>query len=127
VKAGPIVVDSSVWIEIFAGGLLATSALAAVSAASQVAVPTLVLFEVYKKLRKSSSESEALLAMAAISQYRLLDLNRQVALTAADIAQGEDLAMADSIVLAHARATASTLLTLDHDFANIRDARVLRN
>jgi toxin FitB len=121
------VVDFSVWIEIFGQKNLAKVCLKEVNSAREIFVPTLVLFEVYKKITVSRSEQLALTAVAAMSQHTVLDLSREVALSAADLAIQEKLAMADSVVLAHARSRGAVLLTLDNDFANIASAKVLRN
>jgi predicted nucleic acid-binding protein len=120
------VVDSSVWIEILNDAPLARSCLRAVRGAARVGVPTVVIFEVYKKILAAHSDHEALSAIATLSQYEILDLTREVSLSAADISIREKLAMADSIVLAHARAQPATLLTLDNDFAGIEGAQVVR-
>ncbi|MBI3555383.1 MAG: PIN domain-containing protein [Deltaproteobacteria bacterium] len=56
----------------------------------------------------------------------LADLNRDIALTAADLSVQLRLATADSVVLAHAHTAGATLVTLDNDFAGVTGARVLR-
>jgi predicted nucleic acid-binding protein len=81
---------------------------------------------VYKKIAVRHSEHQALSAIATLSQYEVLDLTREVSLTAADISIGEKVHMADSIVLAHARLAGATLLTLDNDFAGLTGALVIR-
>jgi toxin FitB len=120
------VVDSSVWIEILAQKPLAKACLKEIKSASQIFVPTVVLFEVYKKIAIAHSEHQGLTAVATMSQYRVLDLTRDIALSAADIAIREKLAMADSLMLAHARSNHAVLLTLDNDFAGLADTKVLR-
>lgn len=124
--AEAIVVDSSVWIEIFGQGALAKTCLKEVRGATRVGVPTVVLFEVYKKIASLQSEPQALSAISVLNQYEILDHTQEVALFAADIALQEKLAMADSLVLAHARSFSGTLLTLDNDFAGLNGARVIR-
>jgi predicted nucleic acid-binding protein len=121
------VVDSSVWIEVFGQKPLAKLCLRELKSATSLAVPTVVMFEVYKKIAVAQSEHQALTAVATLSQYKVLDLTRDVALAAADIAMQEKLAMADSVVLAHARGSGAVLLTLDNDFAGMLGAKVLRS
>lgn len=120
------VLDSSVWIEILNNGALAKNCLKELKCASHVCVPTLVIFEVYKKIASSRSEDQALSAVAVLSQHEVVEMTREIALSAADISLQKGLAMADSIVLAHAQQEGATLLTLDNDFAGIPGARVLR-
>jgi len=126
VSSGSVVLDSSVWIEIFNNGALSKTCMKELKNASRVYVPTLVLFEVYKKIAMSRSEDQALSAVAVLSQHEVVDMCREIALTAADISIQSELPMADSIVLAHARQTDAVLLTLDNDFHGIPGARVIR-
>lgn len=90
-------------------------------------IPTLVIFEVYRKILLSVSEDQALSAIATISQHEVLELSREVALSAADLSVQYKLAMAASIVLAHAHQLGAVLLTLDNDFSSIPGAQVLRS
>lgn len=121
-----IVLDSSVWIEILSKGNLEKICLRELKKAKKVIVPTLVIFEIYRKIVKDVSEDQGLLAVALISQYEVFDLTKDVALTAADISLQHKLPMADSIVLACARQTSSKLITLDNDFAGIEGVKILR-
>jgi predicted nucleic acid-binding protein len=89
-------------------------------------VPTLVLMEVYRKIKSNASEDLALEAMAYLSRHEVLDMNREVALAAADLCLEHRLPMADGIVLAHAEILEDRLLTLDNDFSGIPRALILR-
>jgi toxin FitB len=120
------VLDSSVWIEILNRGSLAQTCIKELQAATRVYVPTLVIFEVYKKILASVSEDRALSAIAMLSQHEVVDLTRDISLTAADLSVQHGLGMADSLVLAHARQVEALLLTLDNDFSDIPGAQVLR-
>jgi predicted nucleic acid-binding protein len=125
-SSGPWVVDSSVWIEILNKGELAKDCMRELKSASQIYVPTLVIYEVYKKIVSVLSEDQSLSAVTVLSQNEVVDMSREVALTAADLSLQLKLPMADSIVLAHARLLNATLLTLDNDFAGITGTKVLR-
>src|SRR2546422_184343 len=118
-----MVVDSSVWIEILCKGELEAKCHRAMQK-QVIRVPTIVLFEIYKKLKSKASEDIALDAVATLSKYEVLDMTRKVSLQAADISLQHNMHMADSIVLAHADCLADTLLTLDNDFSGISRARV---
>lgn len=121
-----IVLDSSAWIEILGQGPLAKACRKELDAAERVVVPTVVLFEVYRKILVTVSEDQALSAAAVLSQHEVADLSREVALTAADVAIAHELSMADSFVLAHAHVAGATLVTLDNDFSGLPEARVVR-
>jgi predicted nucleic acid-binding protein len=118
--------DSSVWIEIFSKGKKEKLCLKELEQADKIIVPTVIIFEVYKKLNLSTSEDLALKAIAFMSGYEAQDLTRDVALTAADLAINHKLAMADSLVLAHAQNSHSTLVTMDNDFSGINNVKIIR-
>ena len=123
---GPIVLDSSAWVEILGRGALSKTCEKELNSASRVVVPTVVHYEVYKKITAAFSDDRALSATAAMSQHETRDLTREIALLAADLSLQHRLGMADAIVLAHAHAVEATLITLDNDFAGIPGARVIR-
>src|SRR5712692_5780322 len=112
-----IVVDSSGWIEFFTGGANAGAYESYLEKASQLVTPTVVLYEVYKLIKRERTEEEALLAVAQIQKTRLVPLSESVALAAADLSLELRLAMADSIVYATARAESAELVTGDKDLA----------
>lgn len=121
-----MVVDSSVWLEILQGGPLAASCRKAL-ARQTVRIPALVLHEVYKKLKSKATEELALETVASLSRYEILDMNRDIALLAADLCLEHEISMADGIVLAHAEILSDKLLTLDNDFSRIGGVQVLRS
>jgi predicted nucleic acid-binding protein len=120
-----MVVDSSVWIEILQHGSLHDKCLKAIHRQT-VRVPTVILFEVYRKLKSKVSEDVALEAVAALGRYEAVELTREIALLAGDLSLEHDLAMADALVLASAHYFGDVLLTLDNDFLNLPSARVIR-
>ncbi len=120
-----MVVDSSVFLEIIANGPLRAKCEKAISGRS-VFVPTLVLFEVYRKLKSKLTEHDALDAVASLRQFKVLELTAEVALGAGDLSLEHKLAMADSFMLAHARQIGIQLLTLDNNFADIPGVIILR-
>ena len=121
-----MVVDSSIWIEIFSDGPHCRRCESELAKHELIRVPALVIFEVYRKLRQHVSEEEALEVTAFLRKHEVLDLNCEVALAAADLSLQYKLPMADSIVLAHATALSDQLLTLDNDFSGIPEAKVIR-
>jgi predicted nucleic acid-binding protein len=119
--------DSSTWIEIFGTGPLMKSCQREMKQAKSLIVPTLVLHEVYRKIAQRGSEELALSVVAAMTQHTVVELNQEVALTAADLSLQHNLGMADSLILAHAQKQNALLITLDNDFAKIPGVKVLRS
>jgi len=110
-----ILVDSSGWIEFFTGGENAGRYGSYLEETSQVVTPTVVLYEVYKIVKRERTEEEALLAAAQIQKTRLIPLSESLALAAADVSLEFRLATADSVVYATARAENAELVTSDKD------------
>lgn len=115
--------DSSAWLEYFAGGANADRFAPPILATRDLLVPTLALYEVFKRVRVQRGDSEALQAIAVMEQGRVIDFDRALALAAARISLEHDLPMADSIMLATARQFGATLWTQDADFEAIEGVK----
>jgi predicted nucleic acid-binding protein len=113
------VVDSSGWIEFLGGGANADFFAKAVSDASRLVVPTICVFEVCRWMRRELGERRALDAMALMQQGSIVDLDATLAMNAARLSLELKLPMADSIILATARASEATLWTQDDDFERL--------
>jgi len=113
------VVDSSGWLEYFADGPNAGFFEKAIQDAEHLVVPVLSLFEVFKRIAQQRSEGEALQAIAAMQQGEVVELTVPLALDSARLSLSEKIPMADSVVLATARARGATLWTQDADFRRI--------
>jgi predicted nucleic acid-binding protein len=110
------VVDSSGWLEYFANGKNADFFAPSIEATSQLVVPTLSLYEVFKRLLQQRGEEPALQAVALMHQATVVDLDAALALAAARLSLELRLPMADSVMLATSRAVGATLWTQDEDF-----------
>jgi predicted nucleic acid-binding protein len=114
-----ILIDSSGWIEFFSGGRLSDKYLAYIKDQTQLITPTIVLYEVYKKIKKSHGEETGLLVIGQLSATQVVPLTESIALLAADISLQYNLAMADSIVYATAQDERAKLITSDSDLKNL--------
>jgi len=117
------VVDSSGWLEFFTEGNNADFFSPAIHNADELLVPTICIYEVFKRVLALRSKEEALQAIGVMSLGKIIELDRQIALDAANIANELKLAMADSIILATAQANNATLWTQDEHFKNIGNIR----
>ncbi len=117
------VVDSSGWLEYLAEGPNAAVFAKPIEATASLLVPTLSLFEVFKRVCQQRDEDEALRAIAVMEQGQVVDLDRATALEAARLSMLHGMAMADAVMLATARRNKATLWTQDADFEGLEGAR----
>ena len=117
------VVDSSGWLEYFADGRNADFFAAPIQNLAELVVPTLSLYEVFRRVLQQRGEGDALQAMAVMLQGRVVDLDADLALSAARVSVEVGLPMADSIMLATAQAHSAVLWTQDRDFDGIEGVR----
>lgn len=112
-------VDSSGWLEYFAEGPNARFFAPAIEESGDLIVPTIVVFEVYKRVYQQRDRHAALQAVATLRAGRIVDLTLSLAIAAAAISSSDKLPMADSIILATARAENAVIWTQDADFEQI--------
>ena len=113
------VVDSSAWLEYFANGPNAALFSAPIEQTDDLIVPSLTIYEVFKRVLQQRDEGRALQAVAVMQQGTVVDLDARIALSAARISLERKLPMADSVVLATARAHGATVWTQDGDFKGL--------
>ena len=117
------VVDSSAWLEYFAGGPNASFFAEPIEDIETLVVPTLSLFEVFKRVLQQRDESTALEAAAVMQQGTVVELEATIALNAARLSVELRLPLADSVILATARQYGAELWTQDADFDGIDGVR----
>lgn len=122
------VIDSSGWVEFFTDGPKAAAYAPHILRARPEThfTPAVVLFEVYRKIKRERGEEPALDAVAHIEAHtRVVPLDGPLALRAADTGLRLGLTMADAVVLATAEAHDAELFTGDADFRGVEGATVL--
>ncbi len=117
------VFDSSAWCEYVADGPNAAIFAKPIEATQSLLVPSLSLYEVFKRVSQQRDEDEAPRAIATMEQGRVIDLDRATALEAARLSILHGMAMADSVMLATVRRHRATLWTQDADFDGVAGAR----
>ena len=111
-----IIIDSSGWVEFFTDGPLAGSYAERLRNLPMIVTPVIILYEVYKRLKRELSESDAVVAVSAMQRTRVVPITSELALTAADLSLEHGLAMADAMILAIASLYRAELVTSDRDF-----------
>jgi len=113
------VVDSSGWLEYFTEGGNADSFAPAIEDTGNLLVPVICLYEVFKRVTQERGLSAAQTNINDMHEGQLIDLNASLALSAAQISIDLKLPMADSIILATARAYDAILWTQDEHFKGL--------
>ena len=119
------VVDSSGWIEYFTNGANADFFDSPILDTENLIVPTICLYEVFKRVLLILADDKALKTIGQMSLGAIADLDRNIAMQAAQISLETKLAMADSIILATARGYNATLWTQDEHFINLEGVRYI--
>ena len=118
------VVDSSAWLEYFAGGPNAPFFAEAIEDRTRLLVPAIVVWEVHRRLLQlQRTDSEAVLVASVLTSGRVVDLDSALAISAARLGVRHRIPLADSIVLATARRYSATVWTQDADFETLEGVR----
>lgn len=119
-------VDSSGWLEYFAGGKNADFFAASIEDTEHLVVSTINIYEVFKRILIQRDEHSALQAIAIMEQGHVVDMTSEIALLAAQISKEYKIPMADSMIYATARASKATLWTQDIDFEGLENVQYRR-
>lgn len=117
------VVDSSAWLEYFADGPNADYFAPAIEDQAKLIVPAVCLYEVFKRILQQRDDDAALEAVAQMRSGTVIPLDESIAIQAANLSHTLKIAMADSMVLATARAHAAIVWTQDDDFKGLPNVR----
>ena len=109
------IVDACGWLEWFTDGELSNKYEKYLRDIGNLHTPTIILYEVYKILKREVGEEKGLLAVGYMKSSTIIPLDEPLALAAADIALHEGLAMADAIIVAAARSYNCKVITSDSD------------
>jgi len=118
-------VDSSGWIEFFTDGPLAKEYSKYLKDISKVVTPTIVLYEVYKKIKREMTEEDALSAVSLINKTAVIQLSESISLLAADLSLKYSLPMADAIVYATAMEENCKVITSDAHFKGLDETVII--
>ncbi|MEN3331740.1 MAG: hypothetical protein V7641_1105 [Blastocatellia bacterium] len=110
------VVDSSGWLEYFANGPNADFFAPAIEDTGNLIIPSISIFEVFKRVLQQRGESDALQVAALMQQGQVSNLDVKIALEAAKLSDDYKLPLADSVILATAQTYHAVLWTQDVDF-----------
>ncbi len=110
-----ICVDSHGWIERFGAGPKQAAYNRAIDsvAPKEILTSMVTVYEVYKKVKARRGEHAALEVVAALGHTRLIPVDQEIALTAADYSLEHGLHFSDALIYATARRYHAELYTSD--------------
>lgn len=113
------VVDSSGWLEFFGDGTHGKVYAPIIQESTNLLVPVICVYEVFKRVTQLRDTEEALQAAALMATGEVVEVSVEIALLAADLSIAHKLPMADSLILATTRLYAATLWTQDAHFKGL--------
>jgi len=117
------IVDSSAWLEYFAGTKNAANFANIIEDHKSLIVPSITIYEIFKKVLSEKGESDALHIIAHVRLGKVVDLDMEIALLAAQLSHKHKLPMADSIIIATAEKHNATVWTQDSDFNGLKNVK----
>lgn len=112
-------VDSSGWLSYLLDEPNADRFAPAIVATDSLVVPSIVILEVYRHLRRFLGIETAVRAVSPLQDGTGVDLTQEIALLAGELGLQHDLPLADSVILATARSFNAILWTQDSDFEGL--------
>ncbi len=119
------IVDSSGWLEYFAEGRNADFFAPAVEKTEQLLVPVICIYEVFKRILQQQGLGAAETRIADLYKGTVIDLTAPLSISAAVLSAELKLPMADSIILAIARAHDAMLWTQDEHFKDMEGVKYI--
>jgi len=113
------IVDSSCWLEYFSASKVGDLVSGAIEDLESLIVPSITLYEVFKKIIIEKDEDSALIAVAHMKQGTVIDLDADLSIYSAKIGREYKLPMADSIIYATVKKHNCILWTQDKHFKEL--------
>lgn len=113
------IVDSSAWLEYIADTKRAPLFAKIIEDTEHLIIPSVVVYEVYKKVSQERGETVAVEVMQIMRGAKIVDIDQWLAILASQISTGEKLGMADAMIYASALLNDATLYTQDSDFKGL--------
>jgi predicted nucleic acid-binding protein len=119
-------VDSSGWLEYFAGGKNAEVFAPAIENTKELIVSTINIYEIYKKILAERDEHSAAEGIGMMQQAKIIDISFSISIHAATISHQFKLPMADSLIYATALQSEAIVWTQDKDFKGLKNVKYIK-
>jgi predicted nucleic acid-binding protein len=119
------IIDTSGWLEYFTGGLNSDFFSTAIKKDANIIIPTIILYELWKKISREKGEDKAIELVAQLKRYEIVPLDENLSISAAKISNKYGIPMADSIIYATLKKYNATLWTQDSDFKDFENIKYI--
>lgn len=116
-------VDTCGWIEWLTDGKLASSFELYLKHPSELIIPTLIQYELYKWVSREKNSTLALEIIGITESGSIISLDTALALYAADISKEYNLSMADAVIFATSKNNNALLITSDKHFKHLPNVK----
>ena len=123
-RSNRFIIDSFGWIEFFGEGRLAGKYAKYIEncTPAKYFTPSLILYEVYKKIRNEYSEKDAVNAVMHIDSITsIVEIDTNTAVSGAELSIEERLPMADAIIRAVGNKYEAKIITSNKHFKNLKN------
>ena len=123
-----VLIDSNIWIEYFIKGKKDEKCAPLIERATieHNITPSIILFEVFKKLNQQKGIEVAIKSVSYIcNQTTIIDMDQIVAVKAAKISNEHQLHMADAMIKATAEINHARLFTMDTHFTGLENVEII--
>lgn len=117
------IVDSSCWLEYLMNTSIGATIAPIIEKPTELIVPTITLYEVYKKLVAEKDSDYAMNIIEYMQSAIVINLDSGLSILAAQISREHNLPMADSIIYATSKHYSAELWTTDKHFKDISGVR----
>jgi predicted nucleic acid-binding protein len=112
-------VDTCGWLEYLAGTGNAKNFEKEILDTKNLIVPTIVIYEVFKKVSLEFNEDTALEVVAELKQGQVIEINETISIYAAKLSIEKKLPMADALIYATGLLNDATVFTQDNHFEGL--------
>jgi len=120
------IVDSCGWFEYLSDGKNAKFFENPLLDTDKLLVPTILLYEVTKKVLKESGEDKALQVISLMYQGKVIELDCFLAVKAAKVSLDYKIPFADSVILATSLHHKAVIWTQDEHFEKIKGIKYIK-
>jgi toxin FitB len=117
------VIDSSAWLSYFAGDKNSAFFAKGIEKLDNLIIPSITITEVFKHIMRHADEESALIVVAHMKQGQVVNLDSDLAISAASYGVIHKLPLADSIIYATAQKYNAIIWTQDTDFKELANVK----